>query len=286
VATDNVSGGDFNTDNVSGGDFNTGEIDPSNFIVVGHRGAMGLEPENTLRSFRRAVREGADAIELDLRLSKDGHLVILHDADVARTTDGNGEVALLDLTEVKALDAGHGELIPTFDEVLDAVDLPVQAEIKSADAARAALDTIRDRKLLDRVTVTSFSAEIIRSSLDYLPGVSTGLISSHARPDELEQARELGVDVLCAGLDELEPEFVAHCHRAGIGVIGWLANDTDQLLRALRAGADGVTSDYPGLLQESRERIPEIGTILDGRAGRLPERVAAVDDENGAGHER
>jgi glycerophosphoryl diester phosphodiesterase len=235
------------------------------FVVVGHRGAMGLEPENTLRSFRRAVREGADAIELDLRLSKDGHLVILHDSDVARTTDGNGEIAHLDLTEVKALDAGQGESIPTFDEVLDAVDLPVQAEIKAADAARAALDTIRDRKLVDRVTVTSFSAEIVRASLDYLPGVKTGLISSHAGTDELEQARELGVDVLCAGLDELEPEFVERCHRAGFAVIGWLANDADQLLSALRAGADGVTSDHPGLLQDSRGRIPEIGTILENR---------------------
>ncbi len=236
-----------------------------NFIVVGHRGAMGLEPENTLRSFRRAVTEGADAIELDLRLSKDGHLVILHDTDVARTTDGEGAIADLDLAEIKALDAGQGESIPTFDEVLDAVDLAVQAEIKSTEAARAVLDTIRVRKLVDRVTVTSFSADIVRNCREYLPAVRTGLISSHARADELEQARELGVDLLCAGLDELERQFVDHCHQAGIDVIGWLANDADQLMRALRAGADGVTSDFPGVLQESRRRIPEIGTLLENR---------------------
>ena len=122
------------------------------FTLVGHRGAMGLEPENTLRSFRRAVEDGADAIELDLRLSADGHLVILHDGDVARTTNGRGEVARMTLAEIRELDAGDGEHVPTFHEVLDAVDVPIQAEIKAPEALPVAVDVIRDRRLLDRVT--------------------------------------------------------------------------------------------------------------------------------------
>lgn len=235
------------------------------FTLVGHRGAMGLEPENTLRSFRRAVIEGADAIELDLRVSLDGHLVILHDADVSRTTDGEGNVAEMTLAEIKDLDAGQGESIPTFDEVLDAVDLPIQAEIKAFDAARAAVDTIRDRNLVDRITVTSFSADILRETLDYFPDVRAGLISSRAPRESVDQARAMGIDVLCLGLASLDEKFVDLCRREGLEVIGWPANDADQLLHALRIGTAGATSDFPGLLQESIRDIPEVTTLLAAR---------------------
>ncbi len=227
---------------------------------------MGLEPENTIRSFRRAVEEGADAIELDVRLTSDGQLVIMHDADVDRTTDGNGEVAHLTFAEIRALDAGQGEVIPTFDEVLDAVDLPMQAEIKSTDAARAVLDTIRDRKLLDTVTVTSFSADIMATAVSYLPNARTGLIASRAPVETLERARNIGIPVLCLGLADLDHEFVERCHQDGREVIGWPANDTEQLLHALRIGVDGVTSDFPGLLRAARKESPEVGALLDERA--------------------
>ncbi len=235
------------------------------FTLIGHRGAMGLEPENTLRSFRRAVAEGADAIELDLRVSRDGHLVILHDGDVSRTTDGIGDVADLTLAELKDFAAGEGESIPTFDEVLDAVDIPIQAEIKAFAAARAAVDTIRDRNLLDRVTVTSFSVDVIADTRDYFSGVRTGLISSRAPQDFLDKARELGVDVLCLGLAHLDAEFVDECGRQGLEVIGWPANDADRLLHALRMGLAGVTSDFPGLLRSSLTDIPEVGELLAAR---------------------
>lgn len=85
---------------------------------------MGVEPENTLRSFIRAEQSGMDAIELDLHLSKDGALVVMHDADVDRTTDGNGPIADKTLAELRELDAGGGERVPVFDEVLDAVRAP------------------------------------------------------------------------------------------------------------------------------------------------------------------
>nr|WP_202885056.1 glycerophosphodiester phosphodiesterase family protein [Actinopolymorpha cephalotaxi] len=228
---------------------------------------MGLEPENTLRSFRRAVAEGADAVELDLWVSRDGHLVILHDGDVSRTTDGKGNVADLTLAELKALDAGRGETIPTFDEVLDVVDIPIQAEIKAFAAGRVAVDTIRDRELLDRVTVTSFSVDVIADTRDYFSGVRTGLISSRAPQDLLDKAGELGVEVLCLGLAHLDAEFVGECDRRGLEVIGWPANDADRLLHALRIGVAGVTSDFPDLLRTSRTEVPEVGELLAARAG-------------------
>jgi glycerophosphoryl diester phosphodiesterase len=126
------------------------------FLTLGHRGVMGVEPENTLRSFVRAEASGMDAIELDLHLSKDGALVVMHDVDVDRTTDGSGPIAARTLAELRELDAGQGERIPVFEEVLDAVSSPLQAEIKDVAAARALADVIRERDLVGRVEVSSF----------------------------------------------------------------------------------------------------------------------------------
>ena len=89
--------------------------------IIAHRGASDDEPENTLRAFRRAIELGADMVELDVHLSRDGHVVVIHDDDVARTTDGTGEVPSLTLGELRRLNAGKGERIPTLQEVIDLV---------------------------------------------------------------------------------------------------------------------------------------------------------------------
>jgi glycerophosphoryl diester phosphodiesterase len=219
------------------------------FTVVGHRGAMGLEPENTLRSFLRAEQEGVDEIELDLWLSKDGQLVILHDGNVERTTNGTGDVAGMTLAEIKQLDAGLGEAVPTFDEVLDVVTLPIQAEIKTMDAARAAIATIRDRGLLDRVTVTSFQADVLSVAKDYLPEVRTGLIYSGAPAESVEAATSLGASIVCPGIGKLGPELVERAHQAGLGVFTWPVNDVDVLAKARELGVDGITTDYPDAIR-------------------------------------
>ncbi|KIF02480.1 glycerophosphodiester phosphodiesterase, partial [Streptomyces sp. RSD-27] len=112
------------------------------FLTIGHRGVMGVEPENTLRSFIRAERCGMDAIALDVRLSKDGALVVLHDAEVDRTTDGAGAVTDLTLAELRELDAGLGERVPVLEEVLDAVRIPLQVSVQDPAAARALLERL------------------------------------------------------------------------------------------------------------------------------------------------
>ncbi len=139
------------------------------FLTIGHRGVMGVEPENTLRSFVRADREGLDVIELDLHLSKDGALVVMHDAEVDRTTDGSGRVSDLTLAELRELDAGQGERVPVFEEVVDAVKAPIQAEIKDAAAARALADVLTERGLTDRVEVISFHDEAVAEMATCFP---------------------------------------------------------------------------------------------------------------------
>lgn len=219
------------------------------FTLIGHRGAMGLEPENTLRSFRRAAAEGVDVIELDLWLSKDGHLVVLHDKNVDRTTNGSGPVSEMTLGEIRRLDAGMGETVPTFEDVLSTVALPIQAEIKTADAAEAVLRTIRDRDLADRIVVTSFHAEIVASAGAALPGLRTGLIFSGVPDGCVEAATSVSATSLCVGISGLDAETVQEAHDAGLEVFVWPVNDVDRLEHALACGADGATTDYPNRLR-------------------------------------
>ncbi|MBX9394656.1 glycerophosphodiester phosphodiesterase [Streptomyces sp. TRM72054] len=223
-----------------------------NFLTIGHRGVMGVEPENTLRSFVAAQEAGLDAIELDLHLSKDGALVVMHDTDVDRTTDGSGPIAEKTLAELRALDAGRGERIPVFEEVLDAVRSPLQAEIKDVRAARALAEVMRERDLAGRVEVSSFHQEAVAEIARLVPGVRTALIASRYGTDVVERAVEAGAATVCLNIRRLTLEVVEHARGAGLRIIGWVVN-TQEHLRLVRAlELDGATTDYPDIKRTGR----------------------------------
>lgn len=215
------------------------------FVTIGHRGLMGVEPENTLRSFVRAERAGMDAVELDLHLSKDGALVVMHDAEVDRTTDGTGRIADKTLAELRELDAGQGERVPLFEEVLDAVGSPVQAEIKDVAAARALAEVITRRGLAGRVEVSSFHDEAVAETGRLLPGVPTVLIASRWGPDVVERARVAGAATLALNIRRLTLETVEQARGAGLRVIAWVVNTPEQLALVRAFGLDGATTDRP-----------------------------------------
>ncbi|WP_329181222.1 glycerophosphodiester phosphodiesterase [Streptomyces sp. NBC_01477] len=215
------------------------------FLTVGHRGVMGVEPENTLRSFRRAEQAGLDQIELDLHLSKDGALVVMHDADVDRTTDGSGAIRDLTLAEIRTLDAGLGERVPVFEEVLDAVSCPIQAEIKDAAAARALADALRERGETERVSVLSFHDEALAEIHALLPDVRTVLVASRLGPEIVTRAQAVGARLVSLDLTHLSLDVVRRCQAAGIAVMAWTVNTAQDwaLARALRL--DGAATDLP-----------------------------------------
>ncbi|MFI1963444.1 glycerophosphodiester phosphodiesterase [Streptomyces pathocidini] len=222
------------------------------FLTIGHRGVMGVEPENTLRSFVRADREGLDVIELDLHLSKDGALVVMHDADVDRTTDGSGPIADRTLAELRELDAGEGERIPVFEEVLAAVKAPLQAEIKDVAAAQALAEVMHRRALVDRVEVISFHDEALAEVSKLVPGVRTALVASRYGTDVVDRAVALGAGAVVLNIRRLTLETVERAHKAGLKVVGWVVNTPDhvRLVRAL--GLDGATTDFPEIKRTSR----------------------------------
>ncbi|MCZ7415615.1 MULTISPECIES: glycerophosphodiester phosphodiesterase [unclassified Streptomyces] len=218
-------------------------------LTVGHRGVMGVEPENTLRSFRRAEAEGFDMIELDLHLSKDGELVVMHDAQVDRTTDGSGLVGDMTLAELRGLDAGLGERVPVFEEVVDAVDVPMQAEIKDAAAARVLADLIERRRLHERIWVISFHDEALRETRERLPDIPVALVTGASTPTAPERAVGLGAAMVSCELPRLTAETVERCHAAGLKVISWTVNTAEELARGRELGLDGVVTDLPDIRQ-------------------------------------
>lgn len=214
---------------------------------------MGVEPENTLRSFRRADREpGLDVIELDLHLSKDGELVVMHDAEVDRTTDGTGAVAEMTLAELRALDAGLGERVPTFTEVVDATTAPLQAEIKDRAAARRLAGVIEQRGLGGRVTVISFHDEALAATRALLPWVAVGLVAGASTPTAPERAQRLGARLISCELDHLDGDVVRRAHEAGMSVLTWTVNTDQELARARGLGLDGVVTDRPEIVAAVR----------------------------------
>ncbi|GAA1549709.1 glycerophosphodiester phosphodiesterase family protein [Kribbella hippodromi] len=223
-------------------------------IITGHRGALGTEPENTLRSFRRAVADGCDEIELDLRVSADGELVIMHDATVDRTTTGSAEVAALTLDELKGLDAGEGEQIPTWAEVVAAIDVRFQAEIKAEAAVPLLAQSLKaDPELAARTLVTSFHPEILLAIREAYPDVTTGHIFGRTPeiPEVIARTRAAGASWSLCGIAGLTEEGVAELHAAGLKVTAWPVPDATTLATARTLDVDGITTDNPHLLSVS-----------------------------------
>jgi len=223
-----------------------------NFLTIGHRGIMGVEPENTLRSFIAAQQAGLDLIELDLHLSKDGALVVMHDADVDRTTDGSGPIAEKTLAELRVLDAGRGEHVPVFEEVLDAVTAPLQAEIKDVAAARALAEVMNRRDLVGRVEVLSFHDEAIAEIARLVPGVRTALVASRYGVDVVERATAAGATSLVLNIRRLTLEVVERARKADLRIIGWVVNTQDHLRLVRALELDGATTDYPEIKRTGR----------------------------------
>lgn len=242
--------------------------------VIGHRGAAGVAPENTLPSFHRAVEVGVDAVELDLHTVRTGELVVIHDATVDRTTNGTGPVESMSLEALKALEAGHGFTpdggesfpfrgggleVPTLDEVLAEIpDLPVIAEIKSARAGVALGNWLVESSEADRILVGGFRrAEVepagrrARWRCAY-----TEELRAYVLLGKLGLAGFATPDVDAAMVPErrralrvVTPRFVRQAHADGLGVFVWTVNRPDDARRLFEWGVDGLVSDYPAVIR-------------------------------------
>ncbi len=217
--------------------------------VVGHRGAAGLEPENTLRSLRRAIELGVDAVEVDVRLTRDRHLVIMHDETVDRTTNGTGRVDEMTLEEIRALDAGMGERVPTLEEVLSFVKGRVflYVELKVPEAAGPAARLVDSYGMLDDVLFISFLDEALASCASAAPGCHRGLIYFKP-PGRILEAKRMGAEAVLPYYRLATEKAVAFAKRLRLHVTAWTIDDPALAEKLWARGVDAVATNRPDLI--------------------------------------
>jgi glycerophosphoryl diester phosphodiesterase len=227
--------------------------------VVGHRGAMGHSPENTMASFERALELGADWIELDVHLSRDGALIVIHDETLERTTNGRGLVRDHTLSELRSLDAGQGQHIPTLDEVLRWAcqrDVMVDIEIKNAPIYYDGMEknivaALHETGMTGRVIVISFDHAAVRHIKQLEPKVATGVLYS-CRPLDggVGLARAANADAVLPQWSYVTAVDVKLAHDAGLAVAPWATSDPAALRRLIEAGVDAIATNHPDVLAE------------------------------------
>src|SRR6266849_7051447 len=227
-------------------------------LVTGHRGAAGIEPENTGRSFRRACDLGVDRVETDVRLTRDGHLICLHDATVDRTTNGSGAVADRTFEEVRKLDAGLGEQIPTLEEAIAAVRgrAVLQIELKGEGTVAPTLRVLEATGLdPTEFLLTCFDASRLEEVRAQQPDWLVSLLFGQPPPDAIERARQVGARSISVQFTHLTREWVEAAHAAGLEIRGWNPDTREEMEQTLALGVDGLGSNRPDILLDLlRER--------------------------------
>jgi glycerophosphoryl diester phosphodiesterase len=235
--------------------------------VIAHRGASGHRPENTLPAYELAVELGADMIEVDLHRTRDGAIVVTHDEDL-RGLGGAGEIADATLAEVRALDAGGGERIPTLDELLDGFGARIALNLEIKRGVRAeyggieedALAALEGRGLLERTLFSSFYDPVLARLRARSPRARTGLLISRKFPNEWPaRARRLGAEALHPELAIVTPELVRAAHGEGLAVHVYTVDAPADLERMLELGVDGIFTNYPERLTRLRAPRGECG---------------------------
>jgi glycerophosphoryl diester phosphodiesterase len=230
-------------------------------LRVGHRGARGHAPENTLASFDLAVEMGVSAVETDVHLSKDGEVVLIHDHTVDRTTNGHGFVGDMTLRELKQLDAGswydarfEGQRILTLSELLEwARDrVGVAIEIKNGPIyypgiAEKVIRLLRDHSMQRLAILISFDHLVLREAKMIAPEVATGILYVGRFVDEPGAARAAGADALHPNWAFVTPDLIEKAHAAGLAVSPWCPNDLPTIKLLSDMGADSIGTDYPDL---------------------------------------
>ncbi len=218
-------------------------------LIIGHRGAAGLAPENTMLSYRTALDLGVPMIELDIHETIDGHLVCIHDSSVDRATDGSGIVAEMTLREIRGLDAGLGERVPLLSEVLDLARgrMSVNIELKALGVEKKVLDLVTDRSMLDSIIVSSFYHGSILAMKELNPNVPTSALIAESKEGLVSYVVDLGADALNPLHSLVTHDLVEEAHRKSLRIYPWTVNDASRMFELLRLGVDGIITDFPNV---------------------------------------
>lgn len=231
------------------------------FRVIAHRGASGYAPENTLSSFQKGLDLGADMLELDIHLSRDGELIVIHDPTLDRTTNGTGYIKNHSVKELKQFDAAkqfaayRGERIPILQEVFDLAKnrATFAIEIKNCpvlypDIEKKLVRLIEKNELVDKVLVIAFYHPSLKEIKRLNPDIQTGILYTGALLEPWVVAETVGANALHPRYEYTMADIVAEAHKRDYLVHPWTINNRLDIEQWIKYGVDGITSDYPDSL--------------------------------------
>lgn len=243
-------------------------------LIYAHRGGSALRPENTIEAFDNGLALGADGLEFDVRLTRDGTVVVHHDDTLERTTNGRGAIAACSADDLRRLDAGHwfkptdaghdfpfrgrGICVPLLADVLARYPgIPLIIELKQhiPELAHRTIDAVRAAGALDRVALGSFSWRALRVARRYEPRIATGASREETRlalyrswlgwPLRRAPFREFQVPETSGPTRIVSRRFIRHAHRIGLPVKVWTVDDAGDIRRLIGWGVDGIITDRP-----------------------------------------
>lgn len=220
------------------------------FLIIAHRGASGCWPENTLLAFRKALDAGARWLELDVHLSADGKLVVIHDETLQRTTDGYGRVADFSLAQLRQLDAGQGERIPLLEDVLDlaAGKAGVNIELKGAATGAAVARLLLRRQITagrEKILASSLYEKELREFAALLPDQPLALVAERPQQHHWGLAEELDLWSLNLEKSSIDKGLIEKARERKRRVLVFTVNDVTELEWLRKVGVNGVFTDYP-----------------------------------------
>ncbi|MEM3637807.1 MAG: glycerophosphodiester phosphodiesterase family protein [Conexivisphaerales archaeon] len=227
--------------------------------VIGHRGAAGYEPENTFRSFELAIKMGVQYVETDIRVTKDNHLVLIHDRNVSRTTNGFGNVDEMTLEQLKRLDAGKGERIPTLQEALDEfsslVGFVLEVKVPGTENSIAKM-VINKRTEASTYIVSFYHRSILRIKRNY-PKIKCGIIYSCDPINHIALASASMADTLVPNYNYVTKRLVSDVHKTHLEIHTWTVNSEEIAKNLILLGVDGITSDYPDVVINAARHVKD-----------------------------
>ena len=224
-------------------------------LKIGHRGAMGYKPENTLSSFKKAIELNVDMVELDVYVCATGELVVIHDDKVDRTTNSRGHVSDKSFQELRKLDAGKGEKIPSLSEVLDLIDrkVKVNIELKGEKTAKPVFEVIEEYVKekgwsYNDFLVSSFKHNELMDFIKLNREIKIGVLISGNPAGFAELAENVNAYSVNVSVKFVNKKFVQDAHKRGIKVFVWTVNDADDIDRMKKLNVDGIFSNFPDML--------------------------------------
>jgi glycerophosphoryl diester phosphodiesterase len=240
-------------------------------LIFAHRGACSYAPENTLAAFRLGLEQGADGIELDAKLSKDGVVVVIHDQTVDRTTNGSGKVAELTFAELQDLDAGiqfapkySGEKVPSLEQVLSEMGdkLIINIELTSYASPGDALpekvvDLVKQKGTSQNTIFSSFHPIILGRIRKLMPGIPAGLLTGEGwmQWGNSFLGNRVSPNLIHPYFTKATKNFIDKTHRKNRKVNAWTVDDPREIFRLVQDGVDGIITDDPLLAIRIRDRL-------------------------------